>query len=325
MTVPPLLREGLKVVAFVLLGAFGASLYQKSVPPPEGSIEDKLFEAEHKLKLSERRIAALEDSNPDGTRKGHEDTLSMMRKLVRDYKAGKKISMDDLWKLSREQMSAFIPLMHIMGKHNELRRIDSRIGELSRKYDLTPQQQDSLRAFLKNASKEQQDKVEAAFNDPSMTLPDMIRATRNLRSDDGLDKFMESTLQGEKLASYKTERLTEKANQVQNGADLKVERLNGIVKLTEEQKDKVWGIAARGSRHYDETMQLSVGSETGRIQPGDSSYSAVMAVLDDDQRRTMEVRKQEHRAKAEREADEMGLILPANWDMIYREEFGWDE
>ena len=44
-------------------------------------------------------------------------------------------------------------------------------------------------------------------------------AARDMRPDDGLDEFMPHLLSGDKLASFQTERMAERAGRVQNEAD----------------------------------------------------------------------------------------------------------
>lgn len=327
MSISQILREGSKLVACVLLGAFGAGMYQRSVTPPEGTEAYKVFELEHQLLTTRQRLATLEDTNPDGTRKGFEDSMSLLKKIGRDIKAGKNVNLDDIWKISKQQLSAFAPIMMLMQKKDETRRIDSRVGEMARKYHLTDAQQANLREFLKNESNTKQQQIQAVLEDPNSSMPEALRAMRKLERQDNMDSFMEGALQGEKLANYKTERLTQRGERVQQEADLKVERLNQRVPLTEDQKDKVWAIAARSSRHYDPAMQFSgMTPDQGNLPPGKSSYDAMMGVLEPNQLAQVEQQRIERRMKAEQEAAEMRLTLPANFDEFDREEhFGWED
>jgi hypothetical protein len=323
MTIPSSIRDALKIGGGILLGSFGAALFTRSLPPAEGSPEAKVFAMEHELKSAQQRIRTLEDLNPNGTRKSQGGFLDNTRSIVQDLRDGKKVSPDDLWRSVGPILAPFIGMSR---KKDEARRIDSRVGEFSRKYELSPEQQQGLRNFFTAKSEENQLAWKNMLNDPNAKLLDMQRASKKLRHDAGLDAFMETTLQGEKLAEYKSSRLAEKLENVQRSADRRMERLNSMVPLDEGQKDKVFAIMARGSDDYDPSMQLEgLGSDVGQLKPGASTFEAVQGVLRPEQLVELEQQKIARRQKAEEEAAEFQMTLPEDWDAIDQGEIGWSD
>jgi hypothetical protein len=127
---------------------------------------------------------------------------------------------------------------------------------------------------------------------------------------------MATTLSGDKLATFKTERMAERAERVQQEADLKVQRLDTIVDLDEAQRDQVFGIMARNSRDYDPSMTLEgIGGDIGTT-PGGDRQQAMLSVLRPDQREAYEATRQQRREEAAEEMRTLGLSLPPEWDLL---------
>ncbi len=324
MSIPASIREGAKIVGGIILGAVGAVLFQRSLPPPTGTTEAKLFAIEHDLQQAQQRIHTLEDLNPNGTRKMEGGMMDAVRSLAQDLREGKTINPDDIWRATRPLLRDLAPLFDRLRMKDEARQIDWRVGEMGRKYGLTAEQQTALRAFFKDQGAENHRKWQAMLDDPHSTLLDFEKTKRKLRPDAEMDGFMESTLTGDKLTAYKSERLKTRAENVQRDADFKVERLSGIVSLDETQKDEVFAIMARGSKDYDPSMKLEgLGADVSHLPPGESTYQAVQSVLRPEQASQLEADKAQRRTKAEREMGEVGLTLPADWDMLEQGELGW--
>ena len=152
-------------------------------------------------------------------------------------------------------------------------------------------------------------------------MEDLMRASRDIRPDEGLDEFMAGTLSGDKLTAFKTERMAERAERVQQEADMRVQRLDGIVKLDDTQRDQVFGIMARSSRDYDPGMQLEgIGGDIAST-PGGGRQGAMLSVLRPDQREAYEAERQHRRDEAAKELGEVGLSLPPSWDLLDEEDF----
>ena len=76
----------------------------------------------------------------------------------------------------------------------------------------------------------------------------MDERSDSLRYSQKLDAFMAETLDADTLVTYQTDRLTERVERVQNEAEGRVQRLDSLVELDEEQKDQAFAVqhAVRG-------------------------------------------------------------------------------
>ena len=317
MPVVPALKSLAPLAVGVAVGIVGATLFRESLPGEKGSPEERAIELEVKLKKAENRLAALEE----GHRPNGRTVKDGLRDIVADLRAGRPVTPDDILKLTKPLMRDLEPLMERMRVREERRRIESMTGELARKYDLTGPQQDALKKWFEQKSEADAKAWSALMSSDSTTFEDMARSTHNVRPDEGLDAFMETQLRGDKLTQFKTERMAERAERVQQEADRHVQRLDGIVTLDDQQRDQVFGIMARNSRDYDPAMQLEgIGGEIGTTPSGDGQQ-AMLGVLRPEQRQAYEAERARRRQKAEEDLAVIGLSLPPDWDPIEDEGF----
>jgi hypothetical protein len=109
---------------------------------------------------------------------------------------------------------------------------------------------------------------------------------------------------------------------VQQEADRKVQRLDGIVQLDESQKDELFTLMARNSDDFDPSMQFEgLRGEASEPVPGQPRDAAIMGVLRPEQVEIYEAHRRERIEKAERELGEIGLRLPADWDLLDGDDF----
>jgi hypothetical protein len=312
MPVAEALKSILPLVVGVAVGVAGATLFRGSLTGEEGSPEEKAAKLEVALKKAENRLAALDE----GRRPNGRTVKDGLRDIAADLKAGRPVTPDDLLRLTKPLMRDLEPLLERMRVIEQKNRIDSMTGELARKYDLTGPQQDALKAWFQQKAEADAKAWTELVGSESTTFYDMVRASHEVRPDDGLDAFMETQLGGEKLAKFKTERMAERAERVQQDADRRVQRLDGIVGLDEQQRDQVFGIMARNSRDYDPAMQLEgIGGQIGSTPTGDRQQ-AMLSVLRPEQLEAYEGARQRRRDEAAKELGAMGLSLPDNWDLL---------
>jgi hypothetical protein len=286
------------------------------------------------LKQAQNRIAALEAGEATGGRsrrfasgsrpsgRGPRATLAdSARNLVEDIRDGKPVSPDDIFRATKPLLRDLAPLFDRIRVKQQQQMIDSLTGELARKYDLTPENQAALKQWFEQKTAEEANRWSELLAQDHTGIEDLMRASRDVRPDQGLDTFMEGVLSGEKLAAFKSERLEERADRVQQEADMKVQRLDSIVGLDESQRDRVFGIIARGSRDYDPAMRLEGGSgEIGAIPVG-NRQAAILDVLRPEQRAAYDAERQRRRDQAAKELETIGLTLPADWEMLDADDF----
>ncbi len=318
MPLPPILRTLAPLATGLAVGVAGTVLFRDSLPGAEGSPEQRAARLEVELKKAENRLAALE---ADGRRRPGGTVSDRLRDIVADLRAGRPVTPDDLLRLTKPLMRDLEPFLERMRVRAEKDRIDSMVGELTRKYELTGPQQEALKQwFERKAEADAKAWIDLVASE-STTLEDMIRATHDIRPDEGLDAFMETQLGGEKLTSFKAERMAERAERVQQEADRRVQRLDGLVGLDDAQRDQIFGIMARNSRDYDPTMQLEGIAGPIGATPGGNRQEAILSVLRPEQQQAYEAERQRRRDEAARELEAIGLTLPPNWDLFDDEDF----
>ncbi len=329
MILHPSIRSLIPLFIGLAVGAVGASLFQESMPGSEGSPQERANKLEIELKRARNRIAALEAANSQaaapqgilqriagGSHSGEGTLADGARRIAEDIRAGRPVSPDDIFRASQPLMRDLAPLFDRMRVKQQQQLIESMTGELARKYNLPPQQQELLKQWFERKSNDEAKRWSDLLAKEGTRLVDVMQASRDVRPDEGLDAFMPSILSVDKLAQFRTERLGERARQVEQEADAKVQRLNSIVKLDEAQRDQVFGIMARNSKNYDPQMVMEGSRGAIAAAPVGNREQAVLSVLRPDQRAAYEAEQQRRRNGAAKDMEAVGLTLPANWEMF---------
>ena len=309
------LRPLIPLAIGLALGGAGATLYRNSMPAAAGTPEERAQKLESDLKRAKIRIAALEDSMPESRRRPTLTVTDRLRDLGQNIRDGRPVSPDDIFRACQPLLRDLAPLFDRMRVRNGQRTIDSRVGEMARKYNLNAAQQESLKQWFRQKAEDDAKAWTALVTQEGTRIEDMMRASRDARPDEGLDRFMENILSGQDLAKFKTERINEKAQRVQQYADMKVERLNKIVSLDAEQTDKVFGIMARSSKDYDPALRIE-GTDGRALSSVGDSREAMLSVLRPDQRAAYDAEQQRRRDEASKDLEAIGLKLPADWDPL---------
>jgi len=309
------MRSFLSLAVGLLVGAAGAALFIQSLPPKEGSAEERACKLEVELKRAQNRVAALEGADPAGRRRSGHTLADGVRSIAENIREGKPVTPDDVFQASQPLIRDLSPLFDRVRVKELQRQTDAKAGELARKYSLNPAQRESLNKWLYQNAIDESKRYTDLISQKGAKLEDVMKASANVRVDDHLDNFMQGILNGEALAAYKSDRMLEKVNKVQQEADMKVERLDGIVQLDEAQRGQVFGIMARGAPDYDPVMQLE-GLGTGTPVTGKSKQDAIIAILRPEQRQAYEESQEKRRVEAQKEMESIGLTLPADWSTL---------
>jgi hypothetical protein len=321
MALPQSIRQLIPLVIGLAVGGVGAVLFQQSLTGGEGTPEQRVAKLEVELKKAQNRIAALGDTDPRGRRKSGrtmKDNLQEIRDKIHD---GQAVTPDDFLRLMQPWMRDISPLMERMRVREQNRMIDQKSGEFARKYDLTPNQQTALRRWFETKTEENAKEWTNLVTQEGTRFQDLIKAAQDVRADDGLDQFMATTLSGDKLTKFQTERLAEKAERVQQDADTRTQRLDSIVKLDDAQRDQVFGIMARSSRDYDPALKLEGGVGEIGAAPGGNKQQAVLSILRPEQRTAFQEEMKHRREQAQKDIEAIGLSLPEDWDPMEMEDF----
>lgn len=318
---PNILRSLVPLAIGLSVGGVGAVLFRDSLPGAEGSSEERVRHLEVELKHAQNKVSALEAADPHGRRRPGRTFSDGARGIAEDLRDGKEVSPDDVFRVFQPVMRDLSPLFDRMRIREQERTIESKVGEYTRKYDLSPAQQESLKAWFKQRSEEEAKRYNDVVLQEGARLTDVMRASMDSRLDDGLDDFMGQALSGEKLTAFQTERLAERAERVQNEADRKVQRLDGVVTLDDAQRDQVFGIMARGSRDFDPAMGLEGAGGAIPETNGGTSREAMLSVLRPEQREAYEAEQQRRYEEARKDMAAIGLTLPSDWEMLDADSF----
>ena len=329
MPLPQSIRALLPLVLGLVVGGIGVTLFRESLPGAEGSPEARANKLELDLQRANNRVAELEATQAKGPEpqgalgrmvahaKDHRRTLADgARQIAEDIREGRPVNPEDIFRASQPLMRDLAPLFDRIRVKAQQQEIDSLTGELARKYNLTPQGQAALKQWFQDQSNAAAKRWSEMVARDDTRLEDVIRASREVRLDEGLDSFMPSLLSGEQLTAFQTERMAERAQRVEREADMKMQRLNSIVGLDETQREQVFGIMARNSRDYDPSMNLEGAHGPIGATPGGNPREAMLSVLNPDQRAAYDAETARRRAEAVKNMEAIGLTLPPNWEML---------
>lgn len=311
------LRPLLPLAIGLAIGGIGATLFEQSMPGDPGSPKERAELLEVQLKAAENRVLALEAEDPNGRRRPGSTFRDRASRIAEDLREGRNVSPDDVFRAFQPVMRDLAPLFDRMRLKQEKDEIENRVGNYAREYDLTSAQQESLRKWFSAKAEENAAAYSKLVQQEGTQLRDVMKFTMESTTNEGLDDFMAKTLTGEKLSKYQTERMAERSKNVQNDADGRVERLNGIVTLDDAQRDAVFGIAARDSKDYDPAMGIEGADGTAIGQTsGGTSEEAMLSVLRPDQRKAYEAEKVRRREEVRKEMESFGLTMPQDWDIL---------
>jgi hypothetical protein len=326
MKVPEIVRSLIPLFIGLAVGGIGAISFRDSMPGAKGSPEERANRLELQLSRAEKQIAALEKASARGEgnsaarsaedRRRGRTFADGARNIAEDLRAGRPVTPDDLFRASKPLMRDLAPLFDRIRLKEQQRAIDRMTGELARKYDLDGPQQEALKQWFEKKAGEESQRWQNLVEADGTRLEDMIRATRDVRPDEGIESVMTNILPPEKLAKFKSERLAERAERVQHEADMKVQRIDSIVSLDEGQRDQIFGIMARGSRDYDSSMALEGPQGQIPVTQGGDTHTAMLATLRPEQRAAYDAELKRRREVAVKDSASLGLTLPPNWEML---------
>jgi hypothetical protein len=309
------MRPLIALIVGLAVGITGAILFAQSMPPKEGSAEERVGKLEVELKRANNRVAALEGSDPNGRKRPGRTLKDNVRGIAENIRDGKPVTPDDVFRATQPLIRDLAPLFDRIRVRELQRQSDAKAGEIARKYALNPAQQESLKKWLDQNAADEAKRYTDLISQDGTRLEDLAKASNEVRVDDSVDRYMEATLQGEKLAAFRATRMLEKVENVQKEADMKVTRLDDIVGLDDTQRGQVFGVMARGARDFDPAMQFEgLGADTAALDSGKSKQDAILAILTPEQRLSYEKDRVQKRITAQKDMEAIGLTLPAEFD-----------
>lgn len=311
------MRALIFLVLGLLIGGVGTTLFTRSLPPPPGTEAEKVAELERAVARAQSRVAALEQTEANAAARLQKLAVSGRRSMLQDFKDGRAVDVNDLFNSAKPFLHEFAPLSDRLRRREHRRMIEHAVADLTKKYGLDTTRQEGLKKWLEDKAEAEAGQLREVIGRADSTLEEYVQATRDFHPLDGLDGFMEQNLRGEDLARYSADRMAERVHRVQYQADRRVEQLDDIVSLDDGQQDRVFALMARSSGDFDPGMQIEgLGDDRASLAPGQSRDEAILAVLRPDQRERYEAHRGSQRQRADEEMAELGLKLPANWDLF---------
>lgn len=308
------MRTLFSVTIGFIIGAIGAILFSQSMPPKEGSAEEQVSKLEVELKRANNRVSLLEQTGRNG--KNLNRTLKdNVRNITEDIRDGRLVTPDDIFRASQPLIRDLVPLLDRVRARQVQRQSDTKAGEIARKYSLTDAQLESLKILLAQNADAEAKRFTSMLSQEGTKLEDFAKATNNINIEDGLEQFMQNNLQGDQFVKFKADQMLEKVQKVQEEADMKVTRLDSIVKLDDSQHSEIFSVMARGARDFDPSMQIEGMSESkDSLSTGKSKQDAIFDILTPTQREAYDNHRNEKRSEAQKDMEAIGLRLPDDWN-----------
>lgn len=308
------MRTLFSVTIGFIIGAIGAILFSQSMPPKEGSAEEQVSKLEVELKRANNRVSLLEQTGRNG--KNLNRTLKdNVRNITEDIRDGRLVTPDDIFRASQPLIRDLVPLLDRVRARQVQRQSDTKAGEIARKYSLTDAQLESLKILLAQNADAEAKRFTSMLSQEGTKLEDFAKATNNINIEDGLEQFMQNNLQGDQFVKFKADQMLEKVQKVQEEADMKVTRLDSIVKLDDSQHSEIFSVMARGARDFDPSMQIEGMSESkDSLSTGKSKQDAIFDILTPTQREAYDNHRNEKRSEAQKDMEAIGLTLPDDWN-----------
>jgi hypothetical protein len=310
-------RVLLAALGGLLFGAVGAVLFMDSAPPEKGSPEARADKLQSELTRAQSRIALLESQVPKQELSLGDHARAGMARILDDLKHGRPVNAEEVYQQMKPLMRDLAPVFDHLRRKAQRQEFARLAAHMAEAYQLTEPQQQALEQWLGERAIKEAEAFHALAYGDNATFETLIAATRYQRPKAALDEFMLNTLKGPERERYRTDRLRERASSIESHANSRVDLLDAAVQLDTAQEDRLFSLFARSSPEYDPAMQIgNITADGGQLSPGVSRQQAIMNLLRPDQRVKFEAYRQRQRAEAEREAAEMGLKLPPNWDFF---------
>ena len=315
------MKQALGLIIGLLVGAAAALLFSKSLPPEEGSLEDQLEEARMELRSKERTI--LEFERTGGVGRGRRTVRDGLRGIMRDLRDGKEVSVDDLFATMKPWLRDVSPLFDRVRELNGEDWADRMTGQWAREYDLTKAEEEELKQWFIRKNQERGEAFNQVIHSDQSGFVDFIKATEyDWRDSQGADEVMEGFLEGEELATFQEERLSQRVDSVQGDADRGVTRLGEIVDLDDDQQVEAFAILVRGSEDYREGEMAfdGMGAQSEALDKRERD-AALREIMRPEQIEVFDAHVIERRTKAEEDMGKLGITLPNDWDLLEGETF----
>ena len=238
------------------------------------------------LSQANAKISALEAASPSPSASTDDPTIAA------NNGPNPITNFADLLTEARPLIQRMAPMLQNMRKQGQTQWITSEVAKWTEKLDLTEAQADAVSKLMTEKADAFAAEDAARLDNSSIPMTQLFpnRETWERRAL-AIDDVMEQTLSGDQYESYRTEQLTERATNITDSANRKVERLSESLTLDDSQQDQLFEILVKKSPSYDPAMQIETsldGSLAETLDPAISEEDAVRRILTEEQAPTYE-------------------------------------
>jgi len=148
------MRAVLFLIIGLVAGAAGGLLFKDSFPPAPGTLEARVEDLERTLTRTQNLLAEAGARSPRPGPTTRQKLATGARDIMEDLKAGHPVDMNDLFLAAKPALQDLSPIFDRL-RRKDLRKMHERVvEEMTRKYHLTPAQQDALRTWQQKKSEE---------------------------------------------------------------------------------------------------------------------------------------------------------------------------
>ncbi|MFM7183070.1 MAG: hypothetical protein ACKO2G_16625 [Verrucomicrobiales bacterium] len=213
-----------------------------------------------------------------------------------DPQAAMAKDMQGLLQDSRPLLNRLAPMF----RQGMMRGIDRQVEDLAGELGLNDAQKEELRTKLAALGDEEMKKFNDRLADPTMTPEKLFQegGRGGPFSPDGMNATLKETLTPEQYEKYDKKQTADRVQRLERQANSQTDRLGRRLNLSEEQKDKVFGIMVKSS---DPNLEVETG--TGAEAPSAAQAdrdAAIKAVLTPEQRAIYEEDAKNEQARRDR-------------------------
>jgi hypothetical protein len=274
----------------LICGAIGGYWYGQTQRAPQSQLEltaanETIAKLQADLNVAKESVGRLEQEKKSNIATAPaESGTTDINKLFNDAKP-----------LLKQVTAAFEPQQKEMRK----RLIEDQLKRMMGRVQLTPEQQAAFQTYLEQLGSQEQQRWQSVL-DGNGRLDQMMTMGRNNNPQKAVDEWAQQNLTGEQATAYQQSRLTEKAQQITDSANRRVEGLTSSLNLDQTQQDQVFDIMVKSDKNYDPSMQLEgVANPSVQASSGDLSRDdAIMAVLNPEQKQKYESQQKERKQRS---------------------------
>lgn len=280
---------------------------QPAAPVIDFSLQTQLDDLKNKLKLRDAELASLRaelarlSADGDSFRKQVEELGISL-----DPAQEGKLDIQRLLNDARPLLKSMAAMFGDQRKKMVERWIRGMADKLAEDLGLTPEQKEAMIAHFLAEDEANFQKIRSMLDRP-IGLLDVFTLAKDLDPRKKADEYLSTALTGEQLEKWKTKQLTDKAQQLERGANWQLDRLTKDLNLNESQKDQVFNILVKKNPQFDPSLQIEGAGATSDPDAGKTQDEAIAAVLEGEQQEKFKQMQAERTKEQERWTNMLGI------------------